>query len=166
MTADAVAETILASHGGGNWGPALKLGDSVFDALESADDENCGRLLIYFFWHWADILGSRPELNRCISCGKEAAQTDPLLFSPRDGGMLCVDCAGSMGSTDWENRNDSQGLLSINPGCRRWLEASERISPALLNRYSMDEKSGREAKALVRSILTEALGKQLATWDW
>jgi DNA repair protein RecO (recombination protein O) len=160
MTAGAVAETILASHGGGNWGPALKLGDSVFDALENADDENCGRILIYFFWHWADILGSRPELNRCVSCGKEAAPADALLFSPLDGGMLCPRCAGNADFAE------SRGLLSINPGCRRWLEVSENLSPALLNRYSMDEKSNREAKALTRAILTEALGKRLATWDW
>ena len=64
MTADAVAETILSSHGGGgNWPQALKLTADVLDALNDADAALCSRLGVYFLWHWAAILGIRPELT-------------------------------------------------------------------------------------------------------
>jgi DNA repair protein RecO (recombination protein O) len=62
MAADALAETVLAFHGGGgNWDAAFTLAGSVLDALEEADDPNCLRVLVHFFWNWLDILGLRPE---------------------------------------------------------------------------------------------------------
>jgi DNA repair protein RecO (recombination protein O) len=49
MSAGAVAETILSSHGGGGeWTTALKLAAETLDTLESANEELCGRLLVHF----------------------------------------------------------------------------------------------------------------------
>jgi len=68
MTAGAVAETVLASQGGGgNWEEAVKLAESVLDALEASDPPSCSRIGLYFLWHWAQILGVRPELNVSFS---------------------------------------------------------------------------------------------------
>jgi len=65
MTADAMAETILSTHGGGgNWQAAMQLTGGVLDALNGADTALCSRLGVYFLWQWADILGVRPELSR------------------------------------------------------------------------------------------------------
>jgi DNA repair protein RecO (recombination protein O) len=62
MAADALAETILASHGGGgNWETAFTLAGGTLDALETADDRQCLPALLHFFWNWLDILGLRPE---------------------------------------------------------------------------------------------------------
>ena len=62
MAADAVAETILYSQGGGgNWSGALKLSGEVLDALSEADAASCQAIALYFFWHWAHILGVRPD---------------------------------------------------------------------------------------------------------
>ena len=64
MAANAVAETILAFHGGGgNWEEASSLAASVLDALETADREASSRLALYFLWHWAGILGLRHKLS-------------------------------------------------------------------------------------------------------
>ncbi|MDR1588428.1 MAG: recombination protein O N-terminal domain-containing protein [Treponema sp.] len=161
MTAGAVAETILASHGGGIWGAALELANAVFDALDSADEALCEKVFIYFLWRWADILGLRPELNRCVRCGrdtggKDAGGTSPtekLFFSAREGGFLCGDCA------------EGPHLPAAGPGCRRWLAAAENLPPSRLGPYSMDENSSREARALVRAIVGEALGRIPATWE-
>ena len=71
MTADALAETVIASHGGGgNWPEAAKLAGNVLNALDSADAAACSRLIVYFFWHWAGILGVRPELSASVSWDK------------------------------------------------------------------------------------------------
>jgi recombinational DNA repair protein (RecF pathway) len=170
MTAAAVAETILASHGGGSWEAALELADAVFDALDRADDALCGKIFTYFLWRWAEILGLRPVLNCCVSCGREAGAggkeagvgtkaggigpTEKLFFSAREGGFLCGDCVEGL------------PLPAAGPGCRRWLAAVENLPPSRLGFYSMDEDSSREARALVCAIVGEALGRRPATWDW
>ncbi|MDR2134424.1 MAG: DNA repair protein RecO C-terminal domain-containing protein [Treponema sp.] len=161
MTAGAVAETILASHGGGGiWEAALGLADAVFDALDGADGALCEKIFIYFLWRWADILGARPDLNRCVSCGREAgtgrgaAPAERLFFSAGEGGFLCGDCAGG------------QPLPAAGPGCRSWLAAAEALPPSRLGSCSADEISSREALALVRAVAGEALGRIPSTWDW
>ncbi|MDR2433865.1 MAG: DNA repair protein RecO [Treponema sp.] len=158
ISADAAAETILASHGGGgNWAEALSLAEAVLDAMEKAGEELCGRLLVYFLWRWAALQGIQPDLKCCVSCGASAPD-GPLWYSPREGGMLCAACAG--------NRETSgAGLLQASPGCRRWLAAAGPLAPSALDRYTMDNKSLGEAKALTAAILTEALGKRLKSWD-
>jgi DNA repair protein RecO (recombination protein O) len=62
MAADALAETILKSHGGGgNWEAAFSLAGGALDALETAEDRHCLPILLHFFWNWLDLLGLRPE---------------------------------------------------------------------------------------------------------
>jgi DNA repair protein RecO (recombination protein O) len=165
MAASAMADTILATHGGGGaWESALHLAAAALDALESANEELCGRILIHFLWRWTDFLGIQPHTDNCGSCGATCGAAygkntaAPLWFSAREGSVLCVDCLPA--------ERGETGLLRINPGCQRWLAAVGQLEPALLYRYSMDSKSFREAKSLVCAILTEALGKRLASWEW
>jgi DNA repair protein RecO (recombination protein O) len=62
--AAAIAETILAAYGGGGpWDQAFTLADASFGALETADEPCCARIFIHFLWHWAEILGIRPDLD-------------------------------------------------------------------------------------------------------
>ncbi|MDR1374394.1 MAG: recombination protein O N-terminal domain-containing protein [Treponema sp.] len=187
MSAGAVAETILAGHGGGgNWGSALAMAEQTLDALEGADGESCGRILIRFLWNWVELLGQRPELNRCASCGNvpggkacEAGGDGLLWYSPREGILLCPSCAGNgvtNGAGDrWEDRfgnretediRQGMGLLPVGPGTRRWLNAVGELDPALSIRYTLDRAAGAEAKALVMAVLTGAFGRRLASWDF
>jgi DNA repair protein RecO (recombination protein O) len=70
MAADALAETILASHGGGgNWEAAFTLAGNTLDALEGAEDRHCLPILLRFFWNWLDILGLRPETLPPLDAG-------------------------------------------------------------------------------------------------
>ncbi|GHT96952.1 recombinase RecO [Spirochaetia bacterium] len=176
MAAAAVAETILAAHGsGGSWEAALALADAALDALEGAEEAACLRIVIHFLWNWAELIGSRPELDRCASCGKGFAvhngerplSGETLWYSKRDGTVLCPSCAGlSVEELPVLSPEMAADFLPLSPGTRRWLTTVENLNPALLARFSMDRASGREAKALVTAILTEALGKRLSTWDW
>jgi DNA repair protein RecO (recombination protein O) len=158
MTAAAVAQTILATHGGGgNWPGALTLAETTLDALESADEKLCGRILIHFFWQWAGFLGLQPQFELCASCGNATASESPLWYSDREGGVLCDECA--------PERNDGTGLL-LSPGCRRWLVATGPLAPSQLGPFTMDNKSLNDTQALTRAVLAGALGKRLASWDW
>ncbi|MCL2184827.1 MAG: DNA repair protein RecO [Treponema sp.] len=163
MAAGALAETILASHGGGGeWGSALKLILDTLDTLESANEELCGRLLVHFLWRWAGLLGIQPHVDCCAACGKESGGI--LVFNVHEGALVCAACAAeaSLDKAVKTSKND----VKLNPGCRRWLSAVGELDASFLHRYSMDNKSFSEAKALVCAVITGALGKRLASWDW
>jgi len=152
IAADAVAETILASHGGGgNWGRALSLAQEALDALAAADEETCARIVLWFLWQWTDFLGLRPEFDTsCCLCGNPA----PRRYSVSEGGMVCDSCSGG-----------SSGFVEAGSGCCHWLETTRRINPDQLVRHTLDKKSFREAKALATAILAEAIGKRLEGWE-
>jgi len=158
MAAGGVAETVLYSHGGGgDWSTALKLALETLDALENANEELCPRLLVHFLWQWADFLGIQPQVECCSACGNEAAD-GPLWFSSRENSVLCGNCVQESGP--------AAGLLQLRPGSRRWLASTAQIEPSLLYRYSMDNRSFHEAKELAAAVISGALGKRLASWDW
>jgi DNA repair protein RecO (recombination protein O) len=151
MAADAVAETILASHGGGgNWGRALSMAQAALDALAAADEETCARIVLWFLWQWTDFLGLRPEFGACSLCGNPA----PARYSIREGGMVCGSCQAG-----------TAGLVDAGPGCCHWLETTRALNPDQLVRHTLDKKSFREAKSLATSILAEAIGKRLESWE-
>jgi DNA repair protein RecO (recombination protein O) len=178
MAADAIAETILASHGGGgNWESALALAEPVLDALEGAGEELCVLILVYFFWRWAGLLGIEPDVGRCASCGKEIPPGQTLMFSSVNNALYCPACIKSGLNASSGNAGEGGGagfaggyaalenFFPVNGGCRRWLETIRSLSPDQLYRYTMDAKSLKEAKALTQAILAAALGKRLASWD-
>ena len=163
-SADAAAETVLASHGGGgNWDRALSLAEAALDALALADGETCGRILLCFLWQWIDFLGLRPEFDNCSFCGKQTSSGNRLLYLPGEG-MVCAGCAA--GSTACCRDGEAAVLAEAGPGCRHWLETVRPLSPVQLYRYTLDKKSFGETKALVTAVLAEALGRRLASWDW
>jgi len=84
------------------------------------------------------------------------------LFSAREHIALCGNCA-RIGASSGETSSD---FIHINLGCQRWLAAVQRLEPSELHRYSLDNKSFNEAKALVTAVMAGALGKRLASWDW
>jgi len=160
MTACAIAETILSSHGGGGeWRTALSLAVETLDTLETANEELCGRLLIHFLWRWSAFLGIQPHLETCAACGKDASNTaeggHTLWFNAREDAVFCAACT-----------TNQQDLLQLNPGSRRWLSIVSTLEAAQIPRYSMDKKSFEEAKSLTTAILTSAIGKRLNSWDW
>jgi len=168
MTADALAETILASHGGGGgWPAAMKLAGSVLDALDEADTAFCSRLGVYFLWHWADILGVRPELpggedrplkaaaSACCSCDAEARRESALWYAAGSQALFCENCA----------QKASPPLIRLCPGARLWLNKIESLSAAALARVTLDGPSLEQARTLSKAVLAGALERRLATWE-
>ncbi|MDR0387759.1 MAG: DNA repair protein RecO C-terminal domain-containing protein [Treponema sp.] len=178
MAAQAVAETVLAAQGGGGgWEEALALTGSALDALDGADEAACRQVIIRFLWNWAEILGQRPEIDRCAVCGRKAGASQPcaceahrdglLWYSLRDGTAVCPSCAdlpaGSAGSF---RSAETAGYLPVGPGIRQWLTAGWGQPPVQLEQAAVDRTVERDAKALVTAILAGALGKRLSTWDF
>ncbi|GHV82011.1 hypothetical protein AGMMS49991_05690 [Spirochaetia bacterium] len=186
MAAAALAETILAAHGGGGaWSDALNLAAATLDALETADEGALRRMVIHFLWHWADILGFRPDLTRCASCGtiyagqevygqevygqevrRDSRADGVVWYSRREGSIICPACAGLSDDEAALVAPDlAADFLPVGPGTRRWLATAENLKAAMLTRFTMDKASEAEAKALATAVLAGALGKRLSTWD-
>jgi DNA repair protein RecO (recombination protein O) len=163
MAAAAIADTILATHGGGgNWEEALAMTDRSLDALENADEGTCERIFIHFLWNWAGFLGLRPELG--CACGGAA---DGLLwFDKREGNFLCPSCAGLNSSGAAVDIPGAEGLLPLNPGGRRWLAGVENLDPAQLARYVPDRVSLRQVRMAIIAMMAGILGRELSTWNF
>jgi len=160
MVADAVAETILSSQGGGgNWPEAVRLAGAVLDALNEAAAKACSRIAIYFFWHWTQILGVRPDLSACACCPCEVKREDVLWYSARKEVLLCEKCSIGI------NKEDADSLLRVGGGARLWLKEIESLPPAALERVTLDGPSLGQAKAISQAVLAGALGKRLPTWS-
>jgi DNA repair protein RecO (recombination protein O) len=64
QAASAIAETILASEGGGAGREnALQLANASLEALDNAGTGVTRRLVLHFLWNWAEILGVSPDLD-------------------------------------------------------------------------------------------------------
>ncbi|MCL2265525.1 MAG: DNA repair protein RecO [Treponema sp.] len=162
MAACAIADTVLSTHGGGgDWETALGMTAETLDTMENAGEELCGRLLIHFLWRWSRILGIQPNIETCADCGQIINNT-PLYFNLQDGSALCDNCAPNVSAPS----SRASALLRLNPGCRKWLLTVEPLESSQIYRYSMDNKSFNEAKSFVTSVLSGALGKRLASWEW
>lgn len=71
----------------------------LFRLAESAMDHASARpaninLALWFELHAISAAGFRPRLDSCCACGSDSLQPDGrLLFSPRNGGIICAECA-------------------------------------------------------------------------
>jgi len=164
MAAAAAAETILSSHGGGGeWAAAFKIAADTLDALEDANEEFCGRVLVHFLWKWVGFLGIQPHIEYCSACGNNSDNI--FWFNVNEGSALCANCKSINNEQTTDNKEQS-GLLKLNPGCRRWLSLTSEMESSGIFRYSMDNKTFNEVKSLVTAVLSSAFGKRLASWEW
>lgn len=162
MAAGAIAETILASHGGGgNWQDALHLANHSLEAVSETEDKDVILPFLHFLWNWADILGLQPDLNQCGLCGSSFVQSEHILYSAYDGNMLCPRC----GTFHQYQTGQNSAHLSISPGARRWLTVTAPLKSELVSRYKMDAAVLRDVKVFVTHLLSAALGRRLQSWD-
>jgi DNA repair protein RecO (recombination protein O) len=74
----------------------------LLSLLETAPSDALGGLFRAYQLKTCVLLGYRPELGRCIGCGKTAG---PMKFSPQMGGVVCPACAvNSWGATPLSDR--------------------------------------------------------------
>jgi DNA repair protein RecO (recombination protein O) len=168
MAAAGIAETLLASHGGGGaWEAALNLAAGALDALETADEGAGRRITTGFYWKWAETLGLRPDLSCCAACGKNFGESEKIWYSRGEEQFYCASCTHiSEEALELTVPAPAAEYLPLSAGTRRWLLAAETLPLVQLTRRILDRPLQNEAKALCTAILSAALGKRLSTWDW
>jgi len=90
------AEVILKSYaGGGEARESYELLRTALEALDAADGRAAvRRVTSQFLWRYVALLGSRPELDRCVSCGRALGERELRWFGPFASGVSCSECAG------------------------------------------------------------------------
>jgi DNA repair protein RecO (recombination protein O) len=165
MAADAAAETILVSQGGGGaWDHAFNLCSRTLSALEGAGETQCLRVFLRFLWDWVDILGLRPEL-RCASCGRDFTGDgtpdagERVWYSPREGGFFCAACGAG-----------AEECFPLGSGARRWLAGAKNSDGPFPETSGAEgpppeEAVLKELRAVLTGMMAHALGRRLGTWD-
>ena len=97
-----------------------------------------------------DALGMRPELRRCVGCGRELASEPRLGFHVADGGPVCGACGAQR-----------TGVLPAHLGTLRALERGLALEVDQLDRLVLSPAALAEARQLVGRFQRFHVGVEL-----
>ena len=136
---------------GGTAGDMRRLFRFALDALEALGHHEPGPALRTLLELRAfDALGLRPELRRCVGCGRELAAEAGLGFHVADGGPVCASCGGGR-----------SGVLPVTLGTLRALERGLELDVGKLDRLVLAPGALAEARRLVDRFERFHLGVEL-----
>ena len=92
-------------------------------------------LLFWFELQLLAILGIPPQLDKCVNCSASAAAGPGTIFSPQQGGILCVKCKSS-GAALISGQSVTNDVLAI----LRRLQRTPRFEPLLSLRCTADQQ--------------------------
>lgn len=99
-SAGVAAELLMKTSGcGGESAVMFDLTTGLFDSMLDASDQDAEARLVAYLWKTLDVMGSRPEIDRCAACGlgfpAEAISGLPKLhYDPGSEGFFCPTCGG------------------------------------------------------------------------
>jgi DNA repair protein RecO (recombination protein O) len=70
--------------------------DHLQSFLASLTADRPAAVLSYFLWQLLTEVGLKPELERCMNCGRSMAGEAVVYFSSREGGAVCRDCESTI----------------------------------------------------------------------
>ncbi len=97
-----------------------------------------------------DALGMRPELRRCIGCGRELAGEQKVGFHVADGGPVCGACAGRR-----------TGVVPVHLGTLRALDRALELDVNHLDRLILPARAIEEARQVVGRFQRFHVGVEL-----
>lgn len=129
---------------------AARLFAFATDALGALDAQVPGpQSRVLLMLRALDAAGVRPELRRCVRCGREAEGRDHVGFHVADGGPVCAGC----------ERGDA--LLPVRLGTLRALERGLALPLPSLDRLRLSPAALREAHELLARFQRFHLGIEL-----
>ncbi len=97
-----------------------------------------------------DALGLRPELRRCVGCGREPGGGPTVGFHVADGGPVCAACAAHR-----------EGLLPVHLGTLRALDRALALDVSSLDRLVLSPAMLDEARRVVGRFQRFHVGVEL-----
>jgi DNA repair protein RecO (recombination protein O) len=117
--------------------------------LEGASESTV--VIHYYEMHLLDLLGFRPELQNCVSCGEAITPQDQFI-SPLMGGVLCPPC-----------RQKDSSAWQVTMPVLKYLRHFQRTPWSKLEKLKIPEEVESGLKALLERYLTYLLERSLKT---
>jgi DNA repair protein RecO (recombination protein O) len=136
--------TLEERHGAESVYLLLKRAYELLDA-----DMAPGRVARWFEVHLADELGVRPEVDRCIECGRLLVADERYRWMPPLGGVLCERCPGP---------SFEQAGLSLEG--LKLLKAYQRLDVEALAALRVRAETEREVEIAMREFLAYSLDRK------
>lgn len=140
----------LAPEGAGG-AEARSLFETTLAVLRAvAERAPDGRLRVLLELRLLDALGLRPELRRCVRCGRDPGSQARIDFHVGEGGPLCGECSAV-----------ADALVTVHLGTLRALDRSLALPLAHLERLSLSASALAEARVLLARFLRFHVGLEL-----
>ena len=97
-----------------------------------------------------DALGLRPELRRCVGCGRELHKQDEVGFHVADGGPVCGACGARR-----------TGVLALHLGTLRALDQALSLDVRRLDRLILSARALEEARRVIERFARFHVGVEL-----
>jgi DNA repair protein RecO (recombination protein O) len=123
------------------------------ELLAALRDRPPASALASYLWQLLTEIGLRPELARCMSCGRPVEGDRTVYFSSREGGAICRDCEPAV----VEKRRVAPDVLRAVTGAPVADGRTANESLALLD-YHLTQIMGRPAK-LAQPLREFVLGR-------
>ena len=107
------------------------------------------RVARWFEVHLADELGVRPEVDRCVECGRLLEADEHYRWVPPLGGVLCQRCPGP-----------PQNVAGLSLEGLKLLKAYQRMDVEALAALRVHPEVEREVESAMRSFLAYTLDRQ------
>ncbi len=98
------------------------------------------------------LLGYLPQLEACVNCGDNLAESPGAVFSPVDSGLLCKRC------------NGQKTRQSLSPGTIRAAVFLANTSTTTCDRLRLSNGISEELLSLSQGCITDMLSRPLETW--
>jgi DNA repair protein RecO (recombination protein O) len=121
----------------------LKRGYEILDAGMAP-----GRVARWFEMHLADELGIRPEVDRCVECGRLLEADEQYRWVPPLGGVLCQRCPGP-----------PQGIAGLSLDALKLLKAYQRMDVEALAALRVRPEVETEVEGAMRAFLSYTLDR-------
>jgi DNA repair protein RecO (recombination protein O) len=127
--------------------PLYRLLVNTLERLNRGDEPQLA--LRYYEMQLLDLLGFRPELHKCVSCGAKI-QPEAQYFSSAQGGVLCPACGSR-----------AEGATPISMAALKYLRHFQRSSYRDATRAKPSLEVQGEMEALMQHHLTYLLERGL-----
>jgi DNA repair protein RecO (recombination protein O) len=156
LAAELVAKTKCAGSNEKCW----YLLSGFLDGLDLSTGRQCETGLIRFLWRYFNLLGTRPDVSRCILCGSELmtgnSPEDRVSYNAVENGFTCSCCAV-------QDRNAHVFVLGRE--AVSYLYAVSELTPAEVRMLPLSDDSLCEIKRLVFFLAGQAAGTKLKTLE-
>ena len=91
--------------------PIFTLAATSLDQLAAAPPTQVEGAAISAVWQMISTLGFRPQVESCVSCGRNVPLDQPARFDPAGGGLACAECRPGGRVLDPVSRAELRGML-------------------------------------------------------